>query len=66
MLVTEVGAVIGVGEPTSEAVEEDPELANLSPGARRAIERLRADAEGRPPPEPEASPGALALMQQGM
>lgn len=64
MLVTEVGAVIGVGEP--EAVEEDPELANLSPGARRAIERLRADAEGRPPPEPEASPGALSLMQQGM
>jgi hypothetical protein len=64
LYVYEVAGLFGIGEP--ERGEKDPELAHLSPSARHAIERLRADAEGRPPPD-HAGPGAGAstLMQMG-
>lgn len=64
LYVYEVAGLFAIGEPGEE--REDPALAGLSPGARRAIERMRAESEGRPPPVPQGPNDSIAsLMSYG-
>lgn len=67
LLVYEVAALLHIGKPDPSESEGDPDLDGLSPGARLAIERLRAEQEGRPAPEAKPlDPSAVAFMQQGL
>lgn len=58
----EIAGWLGVGRP--DPTDDAPDTS--SSGRSRAIERLRADAEGRPAPEPSTPDQSLvALMAQG-